>query len=80
MMAFIFVRVRRVDKREAFRLLRFGIADDLNRVRDQVLGSQPAPDIVRRDPSGQVAQKDGETHSMIVFNSVGGGLLRGSLP
>src|SRR4029077_20485026 len=75
-----FICVRRFDKREAFRLLRFGIADDLNRVRDQVLGGEPAPDIVRSDPSGQVAQKDGETHSIIVFNSVGGVLLRGSLP
>src|SRR5579862_7096228 len=30
--------VRRVNKREALGLLRFGIADNLNCVRDQVLG------------------------------------------
>lgn len=72
-----FVRVRRFDEREALGLLRFRIADHFNRVRDQVLGRKPAPDVVRSHPSGQIAQKDGETHSEIIFNSSCGGLLRG---
>ena len=46
-----FLGVRRFDKREAFRLLRFRIADDFNCVRNQVLGTKPAPDIVRGDPN-----------------------------
>ncbi len=69
-----FVGVRRFDKRKAFRLLRFGIAYHFNGVRDQVLGCEPAPDIVRSHPSGQIAQKDGETHSEIIFNSSGWGI------
>ena len=73
-------RVRRFDKREALGLLRFGIADYFNCVRDQVLGSEPALDIVRGYPSGQIAQEYGKTHSVIVFNSVGGGVLRGDFP
>ncbi len=73
-----FFRVRRFDKREAFRLLRFGIADYLNCVRDQVLGTEPASDVVRSHPSGQVAQKDGKTHSMVIFDSIRWGFfLRG---
>src|SRR5258707_976860 len=51
---------------EALGLLRFGIADYFNCVRDQVLGSEPALDIVRGYPSGQIAQEDGKTHSVIV--------------
>src|SRR5581483_1091149 len=68
------LRVGRFDKREALGLLRFGIADDLNCVRDQVFGCQPSLDIVRSDPGGQVAQKDGKTHSVIVSVSVRGGI------
>ncbi len=60
-----FLGVRRVNKREALGLLRFGVADYLNCVRDKVLGAQPALDIVRSDPSGQVAQKYGKAHSLI---------------
>ena len=75
-----FLGIRCIDKREALGLLRFGIADYFNCVRDQVLGSEPALDIVRGYPSGQIAQEYGKTHSVIVFNSVGGGVLRGGFP
>lgn len=75
-----FLGIRSVNKREALGLLRFGIADYFNCVRDQVLGTEPALDIVRGYPSGQIAQEYGKTHSVIVFNSVGGGLLRGGYP
>jgi len=74
------LRIRRVDEREALRLLRFRVADYLNSVRDQVFGGQPAPDIVRSHPSGQIAQKDRKTHSLVIFDSIGGGLLRGQGP
>ena len=37
---------------EAFRLLRFVIPDDLNRIRDKVLGGEPLFNVVRCDPSG----------------------------
>lgn len=63
-------RIGRFDKSEALRFLRFGVADHFNRVRDQVLGAKPALDIVRGHPSGQIAQKDGKTHSAVVFNSI----------
>ena len=72
--------IGRFNEREALGLLRFGIADYFNCVRYQVFGTQPTLDIVRGDPSGQVAQEYGKTHSVIVFNSVGGGLLRGGFP
>jgi hypothetical protein len=75
-----FLGIWRIDKREALGLLRFGIADDLNCVRNEVFGAQPTPDIVRSNPSGQIAQEDGKAHSVIFFNSIGGGLLRGNLP
>ena len=67
-----FFRIRRFDECETFRLLRFRITDYLNCVRNQALGRQPSPDIVRSHPSGQIAQKDGETHSEIIFNSIRG--------
>ena len=70
------LRIRRVDKREALGLLRFGVANHFNRVRDQAFGCQPAPDIVRSHPGGQIAQKYGKTHSEIVFDSIRWGLLR----
>ena len=72
--------VGRLDKRETLGLLRFGIADHFNCVRDQVFGCQPTLDIVRGYPSGQVAQKHGEAHSAVVCISVRGGLLPGVLP
>ncbi len=75
-----FLGVRRFDKREAFRLLRFRIADDFNCVRDQVLGTKPAPDIVRGDPNRQIAKEYGEAHSAVFFNSIGGGLPSGGCP
>jgi hypothetical protein len=62
--------VRRFDKREPLGLLSFRIADDFDCVRDQVLGAQPALDIVRGDPSGQIAQENGKTHSTVVFDSI----------
>ena len=74
------LRVRRLDKREAFRLLRLGIADHFNCVRDQVFGLQPSLDVVRGYPNWQVAQENGKAHSRIVFNSIGGGVRSGGLP
>jgi hypothetical protein len=74
------LRVRRFDKREAFRLLRLGIADHFNCVRDQVFGLKPSLDVVRGYPGGQVAQKNGKAHSRIVFSSIGGGVRSGGLP
>ena len=71
------LRVGCVDEGEALRLLRFRIAYDLNRVRDKVLGAKPALDIVRSNPSRQIAQKDRKTHSMVVFNSIGRGIAPG---
>jgi hypothetical protein len=58
--------IGRFDEREALGLLRFGVADDFNCVRDQVFGCEPSLDIVRSDPGGQIAQEDGKTHSVIV--------------
>ncbi len=68
--------IRRFNERETLGLLCFRIADNLDRVCDQVFGCQPALNIVRGDPNGQVAQKDRKTHSAVVFNSIGGGLPR----
>src|SRR5690348_15727213 len=66
------LRVRRVNEREALRLLRFRIANHFNCVRNQVLGAKPALDIVRGHPSRQIAKKDGKTHSIDLFNSMFG--------
>jgi hypothetical protein len=74
------LRIRRLDKREALGLLRFGIADHFNCVRDQVFGCQPSLDIVRGYPGGQIAQKHSEAHSAVVCISVRGGLLPGGFP
>jgi hypothetical protein len=74
------LRVGRFDEREALGLLRFGVADDFNCVRYQVFGCQPALDIVRGDPGGQIAQKHGEAHSAVVCISVRGGFAPGGLP
>jgi len=59
-----FVRCGGFHEREALRLLRFVIPDDLNRIRDKVLSSEPLFNVVSRDPSGQIAQKDGKAHSV----------------
>ena len=61
-----FLGIRRVDKREALGLLRFGIADNLYCVCDQVFGAQPTLDVVGGNPGGQVAQKYGKAHSLII--------------
>ncbi len=67
-------RVWRFNESESLGLLRFGVADHLNRVRDQILGAEPSSDVVRSHPSGQIAQKDRKTHSGVIFDSIGGGL------
>ena len=64
------LRVRGIYERESFGFLRLGIADHFNCVRNQVLGSKPGPDIVRGHPGGQIAQKNGKTHSTVVFDSI----------
>ena len=61
------LRVGRFDERESLGFLRFRIADNFNCVRDQVLGCQPSLDVVRSDPGGQVAQKDGKTHPWLSY-------------
>ena len=68
-----FFGVRRFDERETFGLLCFRIADNLDCIGNQIFGCQPAFDIVRGNPSGQIAQKDRKTHSAVVFDSIGGG-------
>jgi hypothetical protein len=68
-----FLGIRRFNERESLGLLCFRIADNLDRICDQVFGCQPALNIVRGYPNGQVAQKDGKTHSVVVFDSIGGG-------
>src|SRR5271170_3865827 len=71
-----FLGIRRFYKRESLGLLCFRIADNLDRISDQVFGCQPALNIVRGYPNGQIAQKDRKTHSVVVFDSIGGGLAR----
>jgi hypothetical protein len=71
-----FLGIRRFNERESLGLLCFRIADNLNCVSNQVFGCKPALNIVRGYPNGQVAQKDGKTHSAVVFDSIGGGLAR----
>jgi hypothetical protein len=71
-----FLGVWRLDEGETLGLLCFRIADNLNCVCNQVFGCQPAFNIVRGYPNGQVAQKDRKTHSVVVFDSIGGGLAR----
>jgi hypothetical protein len=61
-----------IDKREPLGLLRFGIADHFNRVRNQIFSGEPAFNIVRGHPNGQVAQENSKTHSMVVFDSMRG--------
>jgi hypothetical protein len=68
--------IRRFDERESLGLLCFRIADNLDCICNQVFGCQPALDIVRGYPNGQIAQKDRKTHSVVVFDSIGGGLAR----
>ena len=72
-----FLGIRRFYKRESLGLLCFRIADYLDRISNQVFGCQPAPNIVRGYPNGQIAQKDRKTHSVVVFDSIGGGVARG---
>lgn len=62
-----FVRCGCFHKRKAFRLLRFMIPDDLNRIRDEVFGGEPLFNVVSRDPNRQIAQKDGKAHSVAAF-------------
>jgi hypothetical protein len=64
--------VGRFDEREALGLLRFGVADNFNCVRDQVFGCKPSLDIVRGDPGGQIAQEDGKTHPWLCISVRGG--------
>jgi hypothetical protein len=66
------LRVGSIDESEALGLLRFGIADHFNCVRNQIFGGEPSSDIVRGHPNGQVAQENGKTHSMVVFDSMRG--------
>jgi hypothetical protein len=65
-----------VDKSEALGLLRFGIADHFYCVRNKIFGGEPSSDIVSGHPNRQIAQKNGKTHSMVVFDSMAGVLLR----
>jgi hypothetical protein len=61
-----------IDECEALGLLCFGIADHFDRVRNQIFSGEPAFDIVRGHPNGQVAQENSKTHSMVVFDSMRG--------
>jgi hypothetical protein len=65
-------RVGGIDESEALGFLRFRIADHFNRVRNQIFGGEPALNIVRGHPNRQVAQENGETHSLVVFDSMEG--------
>ena len=57
--------VGRLDERESLGFLRFGIADYFNCVRDQVLGTQPALDIVGGNPDGEVSEKNSKAQLML---------------
>jgi hypothetical protein len=70
------LRVGGINEGEALGLLRFGVADHFNRVRNQIFGGEPSSDIVRGHPNRQIAQKNSKTHSMVVFDSMAGVLLR----
>ncbi|MDQ1474657.1 MAG: hypothetical protein QOJ99_6137 [Bryobacterales bacterium] len=59
-----FVRSGGLYESEAFRLLRFMIPDDLNRIRDKIFSCEPLFNVVSCDPSGQITQKDGKAHSV----------------
>ena len=50
-----FVRCGSFHEREAFRLLRFMIPDDLNRIRYKIFGGEPLFNVVGRDPNRQIA-------------------------
>jgi hypothetical protein len=65
--------VRGVDESEALRFLCFGVANHFDCVGYQGFGTEPALDIVRCDPDGQISKKDGKTHSGVIFNSMGRG-------
>ena len=66
-------RIGGIDECEALRLLCFGVANYFDCVRNQGLGTQPALDIVRCDPDGQISKKDRKTHSGVIFDSMGRG-------
>jgi len=56
--------IGRLDEGEAFRLLRFRIADDLDGICHKAFRVEPGLNIVRGHPDGKVAKKDSETHSV----------------
>jgi len=57
---------RRFDKCEALRFLRFVITDYFDAVGHQIFGGQPLLDVISGDPRGQIAQKNGKAHSVII--------------
>jgi hypothetical protein len=59
-----FLRVWRFNKGKSFGLLRLGIPDHFDAIGNQRLGIQPGLYVVRCNPGGQVAEEDGETHSV----------------
>jgi hypothetical protein len=42
-------------EREAFRLLRLVVPDDLNRIRYEIFGGEPLFNVIGRDPDRQIA-------------------------
>jgi hypothetical protein len=62
--------IGRFDKSEALRLLGLRVADNLDRVCDQVFGRQPRFDIVGRHPNREISEKNGKAHEIVVLCSV----------
>ncbi len=64
--------IGRFDKSEALRLLSLRIADNLDRVSDQVFGRQPRFDIVGCHPNREISEENGKAHEIVVLCSVKG--------
>ncbi len=64
--------IGRFNKSEALRLLSLRIADNLDRVSDQVFGRQPRFDIVGCHPNREISEKNGKAHEIVVLCSVKG--------
>lgn len=62
-----FFGVRGIDEGEALGLLRFGVADDFDRVGDQILGGEPGPDVVGSYPDRQIPKENRVTHSEVLL-------------
>jgi len=54
------------DECEALGFLRFVIANYFDGVSHQIFGGEPLLDVIGGDPCGQIAQKNGKAHSVII--------------